>query len=120
MGKQGKREFVQVLRLMEVFSAAAVAAAVPNAIARGAIGFDGVKHLVLCPIERLPPRLDMTVHPYLPRAQVAMTAAKTYEPADAGAENPFDGYGLAIVPGEKREDLLIERECMEAANKRGA
>src|SRR3984893_1761862 len=60
MGKQGKREFVQVLRLMEVFRADEVAAAVRNAIARGAIGFDAVKHLVLCHIERRPPRLDMT------------------------------------------------------------
>ena len=73
MGKQGKREFVQVLRLMEVFRADEVAAAVRNAIARGAIGFDAVKHLVLCHIERRPPRLDMTVYPYLPRAHVAMT-----------------------------------------------
>src|ERR687898_822065 len=56
MGKQGKREFVQVLRLMEVFRADEVAAAVRNAIARGAIGFDAVKHLVLCRIERRPPR----------------------------------------------------------------
>jgi transposase len=78
MGKQGKREFVQVLRLTEVFSADEVAAAVRNAIARGAIGFDAVKHLVLCHIERRPPHLDMTVYPYLPRAHVAMTSAKTY------------------------------------------
>jgi hypothetical protein len=78
MGKQGKREFVQVLRLMEVFSADEVAAAVRNAIARGAIGFDAVKHLVLCRIERRPPRLDMTVYPYLPQVHVAMTSAKTY------------------------------------------
>jgi transposase len=78
MGKQGKREFVQVLRLMEVFRADEVAAAVRDAIARGAIGFDAVKHLVLCRIERRPPRLDMTVYPYLPKAHVAMTSAKTY------------------------------------------
>ena len=78
MGKQGKREFVQVLRLMEVFRADEVAAAVRDAIARGAIGFDAVKHLVLCRIERRPPRLDMTVYPYLPKAHVAMTLAKTY------------------------------------------
>jgi transposase len=78
MGKQGKREFVQVLRLMEVFRANEVAAAVRDAIARGAIGFDAVKHLVLCRIERRPPRLDMTVYPYLPQAYVAMTSAKTY------------------------------------------
>jgi hypothetical protein len=37
-----------------------------------------VKHLVLCRIERRPPRLDMTVYPYLPKAHVAMTSAKTY------------------------------------------
>ena len=78
VGKQGKREFVQVLRLMEVFRADEVAAAVRDAIRRGAIGFDAVKHLVLCRIERRPPRLDMTVYPYLPQAHVAMTTAKTY------------------------------------------
>ena len=78
MGKQGKREFVQVLRLMEVFRADEVAAAIRDAIARGAIGFDAVKHLLLCRIERRPPRLDMKVYPYLPRAHVAMTSAKTY------------------------------------------
>ena len=42
MGKQGKREFVQVLRLMEVFPLDDVAAAARDAIARGAIGFDAV------------------------------------------------------------------------------
>jgi hypothetical protein len=78
MGKQGKREFVQVLRLMEVFRADEVAAAVRDAMARAAIGFDAVKHLVLCRIERRPPRLDMTVYPYLPKAHVPMTLAKTY------------------------------------------
>src|SRR5438552_4261349 len=69
MGKQGKREFVQVLRLLEAFKIDEVTAAVRDAIARGAIGFDAVKHLVLCRIERRPPRLDMTVYPYLPRAR---------------------------------------------------
>ena len=78
MGKPGKREFVQVLRLMEVFPLDEVAGAVRDAIARGAIGFDAVKHLILCRIERRPPRLDMTVYPYLPKAHVAMTLAKTY------------------------------------------
>jgi transposase len=78
MGKQGKREFVQVLRLMEAFKIEEVSAAVRDAIARGAIGFDAVKHLVLCRIERRPPRLDMTIYPYLPRATVATTSARAY------------------------------------------
>ncbi len=85
MDKQGKREFVQVLRLMEVFRADEVAAAVRDAIERGAIGFDAVKHLVLCRIERRPPRLDMTVYPYLPQTHVAVTSAKTYMSLLTGA-----------------------------------
>ena len=55
-----------------------VLAGVREAIARGVIGFDAVKHLMLCRIERRPPRLDLTVYPYLPRATVATTSARTY------------------------------------------
>jgi len=61
MGKRGKREFVQVLRLLETFRRDDVVAGIKEAMARGAIGFDAVKHLVLCRIERRPPRLDLTV-----------------------------------------------------------
>ena len=78
MGKQGKREFVQVLRLMEVFRIDDVAAGVRDAIDHGVIGFDAVKHLVLCRIERRPPRLDMSAYPYLPHVSVALTSARTY------------------------------------------
>jgi transposase len=85
MGKKGKREFVQVLRLMETFRIEDVTAAVSDAIARGAIGFDAIKHLVLCRIERRPPRLDMTVYPYLPKATVATTSARAYMGLLAGA-----------------------------------
>jgi hypothetical protein len=85
MGKQGKREFVQVLRLMEVFSPEDVVAGVRAAVERSAIGFDAVKHLVLCRIERRPARLDMTVYPYLPRAHVAVTSARNYLDLLAGA-----------------------------------
>jgi transposase len=84
MGKKGKREFVQVLRLMEVFQIDDVAAGVRDAIARGAVGFDAVKHLVLCRIERRPPRLDMTIYPYLPKATVATTSARSYMDLLAG------------------------------------
>lgn len=84
MGKQGKREFVQVLRLMEVFRIDDVAAGVRDAIDRGVIGFDAAKHLVLCRIERRLPRLDMTVYPYLPHANVATTSARTYMDLLAG------------------------------------
>ncbi len=78
MGKGGKREFVQVLRLLETFQLADVEAGIKSALERGTIGFDAVKHLVLCRIERRPPRLDMTVYPYLPKAHVAATSADDY------------------------------------------
>ncbi len=78
MGKAGKREYVQVLRLLETFHLAEVEAAVRDALQLGAIGFDAVKHLVLCRIERRPPRLNLDVYPYLPKARVATTAARSY------------------------------------------
>ena len=84
MGKAGKREFVQVLRLLETFQMIDVEAGVKNALERGTIGFDAVKHLVLCRIERRPPRLDMTVYPYLPKAHVAATSAADYMTLLAG------------------------------------
>ena len=78
MGKAGKREYVQVLRLLESFRLEELTAAVGDALRLGAIGFDVVKHLVLCRIERRPPRLNLEVYPYLPRARVATTSAKSY------------------------------------------
>ena len=78
MGKKGKREFVQVLRLLETFRVVDVEAGIQSALERGTIGFDAVKHLVLCRIERRPPRLDMTVYPYLPKAYVAVTSPGDY------------------------------------------
>jgi transposase len=85
MGKPGKREFVQVLRLLEVFRLDEVLAGVREAIARGVIGFDAVKHLVLCRIERRPPRLDLKIYPYLPQATVSTTSARSYMSLMAGA-----------------------------------
>ena len=69
---------MQVLRLLEAFRLDDVGAAVSAALARGAIGFDAVKHLVLCRIERRPPRLDLTSYPYLPRAEVRTTSPGAY------------------------------------------
>lgn len=78
MGKTGKREYVQILRLLESFRLEDVEAAVHQALQLGTIGFDAIKHLVLCRIERRPPKLDLTLYPYLPRARVATTSAKAY------------------------------------------
>jgi hypothetical protein len=37
-----------------------------------------VKHLLLCRVERRVPRLDMAIYPYLPRARVETTSARSY------------------------------------------
>ena len=77
--KRGWREYVQVLRLLETFSLAEVAAGVRQALRLPAIAFDAVKHLVLCALERRPPRLDLENYPHLPLAEVALTRAADYQ-----------------------------------------
>ena len=78
LGKKGKREFVQVLRLLETFTLAEVERAIDDALRMGTISFDAVKHLLLCRLERRPARLDLENYPHLPLAQVATTAAADY------------------------------------------
>ena len=48
LGKKGKREYVQTLRLLETFSLADVTCAIDDALRMGTISFDAVKHLLLC------------------------------------------------------------------------
>ena len=55
-GRAGRREYVQVLRLLETFDLQEVHGAVNHALSLGAIGFDAVKYLVLCRVERRPPK----------------------------------------------------------------
>ena len=94
MGKAGKREYVQVLRLVETFDLEVLHGAVKDALRLGAIGYDAVKHLVLCRIERRPPKLDLDIYPYLPRANVATTAAASY----MRGENRFEtAVELAVM-----------------------
>jgi hypothetical protein len=76
--KHGSREYVQVLRLMETFALAEVTHAIEDALLLGTISFDAVRHLLLCRIERRPPRLDMENYPHLPLAQVRTTQAADY------------------------------------------
>jgi transposase len=85
MGKPGKREYVQVLRLLETFEMGHVHGAIRQALDLGAIGYDAVKHLVLCRIESRQPRLDLDIYPYLPRALVETTRPANYMSLMPGA-----------------------------------
>ncbi len=70
MVKGGRREYVEVLRLLEAFDLDDLHAAVKTALRMGAVGFDAVKHHVLCKVEKRPPKLNLDIYPYLPRANV--------------------------------------------------
>jgi hypothetical protein len=76
--KAGRREYVQVLRLLETFDLGDLHVAVKTALKMGAVGFDAIKHLVLCQVEKRPPKLDLDVYPYLPRANVGTTSPASY------------------------------------------
>jgi len=96
LGKPGKREYVQILRLLETFRVAEVSGAVQDALRLGTISFDAVKHLLLCRIERRPPRLDLIEYPHLPLPQVQTTQAADYlallvsPPPDSPATAPSE------------------------------
>jgi transposase len=85
MGKKGKREYVQVLRLLETFEMGHVQGAIKQALGLGAIGYDAVKHLVLCRVESRPPRLNLDIYPYLPKALVETTRPANYVSLMPGA-----------------------------------
>ncbi|WP_184203309.1 IS21 family transposase [Polymorphobacter multimanifer] len=78
IGNKGKREFIQVLRLLEAMPKEVVTYAVTQAIHLGAISFDAVKLIALARTERRPVRLDLTAYPHLPRLTVQTTRAADY------------------------------------------
>ena len=71
---------------LERFEAEALHLAVKDALRMGAVSFDAIKHLVLCRVERRPPRLDLDVYPFLPRTNIATTSAASYMRLLAGGE----------------------------------
>ena len=78
MGNKGKREFIQVLRLLEAMPLSIVTDAVTEAVQLGAPGFDAVKLIALARIERRPPRLDLAAYPHVPKMDVKTTRAADY------------------------------------------
>jgi transposase len=105
MGKSGKREYVQVLRLLETFDLDDIHGAVRDALRLGAIGYDAVKHLVLCRIEHRPPKLDLDVYPFLPRARVATTSAASYMGLLQEAGTPRHSKSTAIGKEPAKDEL---------------
>jgi transposase len=78
LGKKGRKEYIQVLRLIETFGDVEVAVAVEDALRLSAISYDAVKHLILARIERRAPRLNLSNYPFLPQATVGITDVRDY------------------------------------------
>jgi len=70
---------------MATFPLAEVAAAARQALALRVVGFGAVKHLLLCALDRCPPKLDLENYPHLPLAEVALTRAADYQALLSGA-----------------------------------
>ncbi len=86
MLKMGRREYVQVLRLLEVFDMDDLHAAVKKALQLGAVGFDAVKHLLLCQVEKRPPQAR-------PRCLPLSAAGKCRDNLGCQLDGPDDGGG---------------------------
>ena len=108
MGRRGKREFVQVLRLMESFRREEVYGGVRDALRLGAVSFDAIKHLVLCRVEGRPQRLDLERYPYLPKVSCDNHICRRLHGAhggEAGGEPEVDGAVGAPPEGAEAADL---------------
>ena len=84
-GKTGKREYVQVLRLLERFDMEILHGAIKEALVRRAISYDAIVHLVLCRTQHRPARLDLSIYPFLPRTNIQTTRAAAYAGLLSGA-----------------------------------
>jgi transposase len=78
LGHPGKREYVRVLRLLENFTMDDVLAGIKQALNMSAISYEAIRMLVLCQKEHLPPKLDLDVYPFLPKATVGKTKPDSY------------------------------------------
>src|SRR5680860_394534 len=78
MKRRGRKEYIQILRLLENFSMAQVEHAIKQAMGLGAVGFDAIKHLILCATEQRPAKLGLMLYPYLPNASVDSTEPRSY------------------------------------------
>jgi transposase len=96
MGNPGRREFIQVLRLMEDFQQQQVEQAVTQALSLGAISFDAVKMLLLAHLENRPARLDLSFYPYLPAASVGTTDPRAYMTLIASPALTPETHGMPV------------------------
>lgn len=94
-GKDGRREFIQVLRLRETLEQLLDEASVAHALDIGAVSFDAVKMIVPA-LEHRSPRLDLNLYPYLPRAQRHLAGVELLIIDELGYV-PFTVFGADLL-----------------------
>lgn len=77
-GKEGKREYIRVLRLLETYSLEQLENGVKDALKLGVFNIESIKHLLLCRLDKRPPDLNMKEYPHLPNVSVQMTRSQDY------------------------------------------
>jgi len=75
---EGKRDYIKVLRLLEVYSIDDVEKGLYLAFDQGIFSIEALKHLILRQIERRPPNLEMIDFPKVPIVCVQKTSAASY------------------------------------------
>ena len=78
MQNRGRKEYIQILRLLESFDESEVTAGIKEALRLSAISYDAVKHLVLVKRERRPAKLNLQDYPHWPQANVGSTDIRAY------------------------------------------
>ena len=78
MGVKGRREYIQVIRLLETFTIGQVEHAIVQAHQMGVIEVCAIKHLLLRTIQERPEILDMNAYPDIPLARVQATDVCAY------------------------------------------
>lgn len=78
MGVKGRREYIQVIRLLETFTMGQVEHAIVQAHEMGVIEVCAIKHLLLRTIQERPEILDMNAYPDIPLARVQATDVCAY------------------------------------------
>lgn len=77
-GRNGRREYVSVLRLHECYRPDQVHRGVIAALKLCAISYDAVKQMIQARLERRPVQLDLGQYPHLPHTQVQITDPSAY------------------------------------------
>ena len=84
-GKEGKRDYVRVLRLLETFHVEEVEGGIKEALALGSPCLEVIKHLILCRLEKRPVSLDLKHWQDVPAVCVKATRAQDYSQLLGGA-----------------------------------